>query len=58
MDQLVCELRQRAFRCGIGDGEDKFVRNEVNASQVIALQVPRKGAKMDAGRFFEDCEIT
>ena len=34
------------------------MKSLTSASQVIASQVPRKGANIDAGRFFKDCQIT
>ena len=34
------------------------MKSLTSASQVIASQFPRKGANIDAGRFFKDCQIT
>ena len=44
----------------ISEIEKTNTRNEVltNVSQVIASQVPRKGANIHTGRFFKDCQIT
>ena len=36
----------------------RAMKSLTSASQVTALQVPRKGANIDAGRFFKDCQIT